>query len=38
MKDSYTVNYVAFVEEIEAIVKTLDSNRLIDFSQVNEIF
>lgn len=34
IKDSYTVNYVAFVEEIESIVRKLDSKRLIDFSEV----
>lgn len=34
IKDSYTVNYVAFIEEIVAIVNALDSKRLIDFSQV----
>ncbi|KAG4066440.1 hypothetical protein HA402_007076 [Bradysia odoriphaga] len=33
IKDSYTVNYVAFVEEIENIVRDLDSKRLIDFSE-----
>lgn len=36
IKDSYTVNYVAFVEEIESIVRKLDSKRLIDFSEVND--
>lgn len=34
MKDSYTVNYVAFVKEIEEIVKYLDENRIIDQSEV----
>lgn len=35
IKDAYTVNYVAFLEEIEKIVRNLDSNRIIDFSEVN---
>lgn len=34
MKDSYTVNYVAFCKEIEQIVKYLDKNRMIDQSGV----
>lgn len=34
IKDSYTVNYVAFVEEIEGIVRKLDSKRIIDLSEV----
>lgn len=37
IKDSYTVSYVAFVEEIERIVKYLDRYRLIDSSQVTLI-
>lgn len=35
IKDSYTINYVAFLKEIENIVKDLDSNRIIDFSKVS---
>lgn len=34
IKDSYTVNYVAFVGEIERIVQYLDQFRLIDYSDV----
>lgn len=34
IKDSYTVSYVAFLKEIERIVKDLDAKRLIDFSEV----
>lgn len=34
IKDSYTVNYLAFVNEVEQIVKYLDRFRLIDHSQV----
>lgn len=33
MKDSYTVNYVAFVKDIEANVRYFDCHRLIDNSQ-----
>lgn len=32
MKDGYTVNYVAFLEDIEANVRYFDSKRLIDLS------
>lgn len=35
IKDSYTINYVAFLEEIEKIVKYLDRYRLRDFSDVS---
>lgn len=34
VKDSYTVNYVAFVEDIEKIVQYLDRYRMIDYSDV----
>lgn len=37
IKDSYTINYVAFLEEIEKIVQYLDKHRLRDFSDVNTI-
>uniref|UniRef100_A0A336LCA6 CSON008072 protein n=1 Tax=Culicoides sonorensis TaxID=179676 RepID=A0A336LCA6_CULSO len=33
MKDSYTINYVAFLEDIEANVRYFDSHRLMDHSQ-----
>lgn len=32
MKDFYTINYVAFLEDIESIVRYLDSHRLLDYS------
>lgn len=32
IKDSYTVNYVCFLEEIEKIVNYLDTNRMIDYA------
>lgn len=37
VKDSYTVNYLAFVDEVEKIVQYLDRFRLIDYSQVKNI-
>lgn len=38
IKDSYTINYIAFLEEIEKIVQYLDKFRLIDFSDVCHFF
>lgn len=32
IKDSYTINYVCFLEEIEKIVNYLDTNRMIDYA------
>lgn len=37
LKDSYTVNYVAFIKDIEEIVRYFDSHRLIDFSEVRRV-
>lgn len=34
IKDSYTVNYVAFVKEIEEIMRYMDQHRLVDYSDV----
>lgn len=36
IKDSYTVNYIGFVEEIERIVQCLDKFRMDDYSEVND--
>lgn len=35
MCDSYTVNFIAFVEELEQVVRYLDGKRLIDRSDVS---
>lgn len=37
MKDSYTVNYVAFINEIDDIVRYLDEHDMIDGSGVSEV-
>lgn len=38
MKDAYTVNYVAFVKEIEEIMLYLDRHRMVDKSGVRLLF
>lgn len=35
LKDSYTVNYVAFVHELEQVVRYLDGKRLVDYGEVS---
>jgi len=37
IKDSYTLNYIAFVEQIEKIVQYFDTHRMIDYSDVSFI-
>jgi hypothetical protein len=34
MKDNYTINYIAFLDNIDQIVKYMDKNQLLDFGGV----